>query len=597
MDCAKTINKKKMALSLIVKTILYAFAIFGLLFILILGAVAIMVGPKLPHIAGIPENTVLEIDFNQNYTESRGDDFFAEFTGASVYSVFDLVRAINVAASDSKIKAIKANINTSSLGLAQIQDIARAINVFKSSNKPTYIYSSSIGFLGEGSKDYYLATAFNEIWLQPSAEIGVTGVNIEVPFFNKILKKIGVEPEFYSRYEYKTAVSSLISSDFTTEYKEELNKVGKGLYNQLVEEIAKNRNISEEKVADIINNAPLGAEEALQSGLIDKIAYEQELKSFLKKEHQAEFVSIDSYMSAINEYDDKNVPLVAFLVLDGVIEDGISFNNPLNEAIIGSQSVIKQIEELKQQENLKALVVRVNSPGGSYTASDEIRFALENLKKEKNIPIVVSMADYAASGGYFISLSADYIVAEPATFTGSIGVVGGKIVLQKLWDKLDINWGEISFGENAGILSYNHPFNKKEQEVFNASLDRIYKDFTTKVMLARKFDEAKIDKIARGRVWLGKDAFELGLVDALGGLDIAIIKAKELAKINQDDKFSLMYYPRRQSFQEKLVKFIENGGGIPAVKMLEKNGINIKDIKMLQYLRYDTVMLPFKVSM
>lgn len=589
-------ENSKIAITMIARTVVYAFAIFGVLFIFILAGVALIVGPR-ALTSSVPEKAILEIDFNQNYAESRGDDFFAEFTGASVYSVFDLVRAINIAASDDKVKAIKANINASSLGLAQIQDISNAINVFKSSGKQAYIYSSSIGFLGGGSKDYYLASNFSQIWLQPSAEIGVTGVNIEVPFFNKVLKKIGVEPEFYSRYEYKTAVSSLISSDFTAEYKEELNKVGGGLFNQLVEQIAKNRNLSNDDVKKVINEAPVDAEFALQSKFIDKIAYEQELNTFLKKEYDAEFVSIDSYMSAINEYDDKNFPLVAFLVLDGIIEDGVSSNSPLNEAVIGSQSVIKQIEELKNKENLKALVIRLNSPGGSYTASDEIRFALEDLKKEKNIPIVVSMGNYAASGGYFISLAADYVVAMPATFTGSIGVVGGKIVLKKLWENLDINWGEISFGDNAGILSYNHTFSKKEQKIFNASLDRIYQDFTTKVMNARKLDKTQMDNVARGRVWLGTDAVRLGLIDALGGIEYAILKAKDLSGIKPTDKFLLLYFPRKQSFQEKLVKYIESGGGLPAIEMAEKYGLNIRDMKMLHYLRYDTIMLPFKVSM
>ena len=178
---------------MIIKTIVYSFAIFGVLFILILASVAVIVSPKV-RIAKVPENTILEIDFNKNYSELRSDDFFAEFTGASTYSIFDLVRAINIAADDKRIKALKANINVSPLGLAQIQDIVDAINVFKSRGKKTYIYSSSIGYIGGGSKEYYLASAFDQIWLQPSAEIGITGVNIEVPFFNDILKKIGIEP-------------------------------------------------------------------------------------------------------------------------------------------------------------------------------------------------------------------------------------------------------------------------------------------------------------------------------------------------------------------------------------------------------------------
>ena len=596
MEIDEQTKRKKMALKLIIKTLIYSFAIFGILFILILIGVVGLVSPKM-RIAGVPDKAILEIDFNNAYAELRSDDFFAEWTGASSYSVFDLVRAINIASDDNRIKALKANINSSSLGMAQIQDIVNAIKVFKAKGKKTYMYSSSIGSFGGGSKDYYLASVFDEIWIQPSGEIGVVGVNIEVPFFKNVLQKIGVEPEFYSRYEYKTAVSSLISSDFTKEYRQELNKIGGGLYNQLVDGVSKNRNLSVEDVKKAINEAPLWSSKAVEVGFADKTGYLQDLNSYLNTEYRAEFVNIDDYMSAINDYDDKKIPLIAFMVLDGVIEDGISSNSPLNEAVIGSRSVLLQIEELKQKKNLKALVLRINSPGGSYNASDEIRYALENLKKEKNIPIVVSMSDYAASGGYFIALAADYIVAEPATITGSIGVVGGKIVLEQLWKKLGVKWGEIGFGENSSMLSINHKFSTKEKKLFNESLDRVYKDFTQKVMQTRKFDEKKIDEVARGRVWLGKDAFEIGLVDALGSVDVALFQAKNLANIKQGDKFSLMYYPRKQSFQEKLTKYIENGGGLPAVKLMQKYDTISEDINMLLRLRFDAIALPFKVSM
>lgn len=589
-------TNKKETLKTLMKTIVYSFAIFGLLFVLILVGVLKIMSPNM-RIANIPNAAVLSINFDNGYTEVRGDDFFAEFSGASVYSVFDLIRAINLAASDDRIKAISATVNVSSLGLAQIQDISAAIQNFKKSGKKAYIYSNSFGGLGQGNREYYLATAFDQIWLQPEAEIGITGINIEVPFFKDILQKFGIEPEFYSRYEYKTAVSSLISSDFSKYYKDELNKVGKGFYGQLVNDIALNRNMNTEAVKKAINEAPLYAKDAININLADKLGYRQDFDKFLQEKYNAEIVNIDDYMANVREYADNKIPLVAFVVLDGVISEGVSANNPLNEAIIGEDTVLKQIEEIKTKENLKAVVLRINSPGGSYIASDNIRYALENLKKTKNVPIVVSMADYAASGGYFISLAADYVIAEPATLTGSIGVVGGKVVFDKLWKKLGIKWGEISFGNNAGILSLNHKFNAKEKEVFNKSLDRVYADFTQKVSQRRGFDDKKINEVARGRVWLGKDAYEVGLVDAIGGIDMALIKAKELAQIKSGEKFSLEYYPRKQSFSEKLTKYIENGGGLPAMKVMQKYGIEPTDLNIIYRLKFDTVMPPFKVSM
>ncbi len=590
-----TTNKKE-ALRTLMKTVVYSFAIFGLLFVLILVGVLKIMSPNM-RIANIPDEAILSINFDNGYTEVRGDDFFAEFSGASVYSVFDLIRAINLATSDDRIKAISATVNVSSLGLAQIQDISSAIKNFKQSGKKAYIYSNSFGGLGQGNREYYLATIFDEIWLQPEAEIGITGINIEVPFFKDILQKFGIEPEFYSRYEYKTAVSSLISSDFSKYYKDELNKVGKGFYGQLVNEIALNRNMNTEAVKKAINEAPLYAKDALNLKFVDKLGYRQDFDKFLQEKYNAETVNIDDYMANVREYADNKIPLVAFVVLDGVISEGLSANNPLNEAIIGEDTVLKQIEELKTKENLKAVVLRINSPGGSYIASDNIRYALENLKKTKNVPIVVSMADYAASGGYFISLAADYVIAEPATLTGSIGVVGGKVVFDKLWKKLGIKWGEISFGDNAGILSLNHKFSAKEKEAFNKSLDRVYADFTQKVSQRRGFDDKKINEVARGRVWLGKDAYELGLVDAIGGIDMALFKAKELAQIKLGEEFSLEYYPRKQSFSEKLTKYIESGGGLPAMKVMQKYGIDPTDLNIIYRLKFDTVLPPLKVSM
>lgn len=588
--------RKKNALKTIVRTIVYAFSLFGLLFILILFGVLSIMNPS-AKISGVPDSAVLSINFNTDYAELRSDDFFAEFTDQSVYSVFDVVRAINIAATDSRIKALSATINTTSLGMAQVQEIADAVKFFRSTGKKAYAYSQGMGSFGRGTREYYLATAFDEIWMQPNSDIGLTGISIEVPFMKNILQKIGIEPEFYTRYEYKTAVASFLNSHFTPAYKEELQKLGNGLYGQITKEIALNRNLTVDEVKTLIDNAPLFAEDALRQNLINGIDYQQELNSILKKAYNAEIFNITDYMAHIDDYYGKKLPEIAFLVLEGVIEAGKSANNPMEEALVGSSTIIAQLEELSKKENLKALVLRVNSPGGSYIASAEIWHAIKKFKTEKNIPVVVTMGDYAASGGYFVSLAGDYIIAEPATVTGSIGVLGGKVVLEEFWKKLNIGWGEVNFGKNAGILSVNHKFSQAEKEIFNRSLDRIYKDFTNKVSQARHIDIAQMDKIARGRIWLGQEALELGLIDAVGGIDFAIKKAKELSGMSYDEEFGLSYYPRRESFQEKLTRYLENGGGLPAMQILQNSGIDASDIQMFQRLRHEAVLPPMKIEM
>lgn len=585
-------EKKSKALKMIAKTVIYAFAGFGVIFILILIGVLSLMSPK-SKLAAVPKNTVLTLNLDTNYAEIRQDDFFAEFTDQSVYGIFDLVRAVNMAATDERVKALSATLNVTSLSLAQVQDLSEALAYFKSQGKKTYLFSSTMGSFGQGSKEYALATLFDEIWLQPHSDIGMTGVNIEVPFFKNILQKVGVEPEFYTRYEYKTAVASLLNADFTPTYKEELTHLGGGLYHQLTQMMAQNRKLDLSVIDDAVNQAPVFADAALSKGLIDVVGYRYELSEKLQKEYGAEFYDMADYMAHLGEVDNDDLPEVAFLVLEGMIESGQSSDNPLNDSIIGSETVLEQIGELEGRPNLKALVLRINSPGGSYTASDEIRAALVNLKNKKNIPIVVSMSTYAASGGYFISLAGDYIFADPATITGSIGVLGGKFVVKGLMDKLDINWGDVKFGQNAGILSINHKFSDTEKAVFEKSLDEVYADFTSKVAEVRQIDVQKMDEIARGRVWLGKTAKDVGLVDELGGLQHAIIKAKTMAGISQDAKFALKYYPRRETFQEKLTKFIESGGNLPMMKALSLTD----EIKALYRLKYDTALVPFVVKM
>lgn len=587
--------RKKVGLKLILKTIVYAFAIFGAVFITILLALLTILGST-AKVAEVPNNAVLKIDFDTTYNETRGDDLLAEFTGDSLYSVYDLIKAVNVAATDDRVKAIAASVNTTSLGLAQIQDIARAVEIFKSSGKEAYIFSSGMGSFGQGTKEYYLASFFDEIWLQPSAEIGIIGVGIEVPFFKNLLHKFGISPEFYSRYEYKNAAASLTENSISKPYKEELNKLGLGLFNQLTEGIAQNRNLTAEKVKQLINKAPIFADEALNQELVDKLAYQQEMESFLERRYQAKILPIEDYMAGVADYREDDVPLVAVLTLEGAIDNGISFNSPANDMIIGSKTITKQLEDLSKYQNIKALIVRINSPGGSYTASDEIWYALKRFKAWKSVPIVVSMSNYAASGGYFVALAGDYIIAEPATVTGSIGVLGGKIVLADLWKKLDVNWAELKYGDNAGILSANHKFTPSEKKIFNRSLDRIYDDFTAKVAKARNLDMEQMDKIARGRIWLGVDAFKLGLIDELGGFEAALIKAKELSGIKPGENFGMLYYPKQPSFQEQLSKLL-GGGGLPSLQVLEKYGVSVDDLNMLFKLQYDTVLPPFKIKM
>lgn len=591
----KTNRKKALATKILMKSVVYSFALFGLLFILLLLFVLNMLRQDDFVAAEVPNKAILVADFNENYPEMRSDDLFTEFSGVPSLSFYDLIKAINLAALDPKVKAFIGNVSVSGLGLAQIEDLREAIKVFRSTGKKAYLYSTGFGSFGQGMREYYLATAFDEIWMQPTTEVGITGVSIEVPFVRGLLDKFGIRPEFYARHEYKNAAASLLNKEFSKEYRSEMKKLGGGIFEKMVEDMAEARGIEKSEIEKAVDDAPIAAEKALDLKLIDKIAYKPDLIEQVMNETNAEMVNVLDYALNIKE-GKKNRPTVALMVLDGMITEGESVSSPLQgEAVVGADTIAQQLDEIAQDENVKALVLRINSPGGSYTASNEIWYAIMRLKSQKMIPVVVSMGDYAASGGYFVALAGDYIIAEPLTITGSIGVLGGKMVLSELWKKLNINWGEIKFGKNAGILSSNHVFTPAEKAIFNRSLDNIYKDFTEKTATIRDINPNEMDCLARGRVWLGQDAVDNKLVDALGGINAAVAKAKELGGIEPKTRFNITYYPKRRSFQEKLAQMLGNGPKISVNKVVNDFGFETNDINMLKRMKYETVLPPFEI--
>ncbi len=581
---------------LLIKSVIYAFAIFGLLFILLLFALVGLIKQDAAPIVPVPDAAVVTFNFDDVYAETQSDDLLAEVTGVKMPTFYELIRLINVAALDERVKAIAGKINVSPLGAAQTEELRKAILNFRSMGKKAYIFSNGFGSFGGGTAEYYLASAFDEIWMQPNSEVGITGIGFEVPFFRKTLDKIGVLPEFFSRYEYKTAMSSMTDEKMSVAYRKQLTKLGESLLSTMVTGMAETRKLEKDFVKKQIDKAPLLAEDALTAGLIDKIAYQSDFMTYVGEESKATFINYADYGSGIKTYG-KGVPTIAFLVIDGLILDGESYVNPLKGDIItGSETVLSQIEDIARQNDVKALVLRINSPGGGYGASNDIWYNLKKLKKDKNIPIVVSMGDYAASGGYFVSLAGDYLIADAMTLTGSIGVLGGKIVLSGLWKKLGVNWEQIKFGNNAGILSANRPFSKNEKSIFNKSLDEVYKDFTLRVSEARKIDLSELNKLARGRVWSGVDAQKVRLVDEVGGLDSALYKAKEMANIAPEDKFRIVYYPKEKSWQEKIRQFV-GGGMISAEDILSKGNALTEEMNLLRRLEYDAVLPPMKLNM
>ena len=583
-------NKKNSSVSVLLKSTLYVFAAIGFMCILLMFLASKMIFPNMDKKIVVEDNSVLVIDFNQDFSEIAKDDIISGILGESSISLYNLLNIIEAAQYDEKITAILGLVDSSDLGAAQIDDVRNAIKRFRSGGKKAYVYSQGFGTLGGGLSEYYLATAFDEIIMQPKAMLGITGIGIEVPFFKDILQKLGVKPEFYARYEYKNAISSLIDAKMSKEYREQLQNIADSFGNYMLEKISQERNIGKEKLQDIMNNAPIFAEDALNTGLIDKIKYKAEFYAELEDKP---LVSAEDYALGVYVRPAKNK--IAIMFLEGVILDGKSQAEKINsEAVIGEDSVLEDISAIAKRDDIKALVVRVNSPGGSYGSASEIWYALKNLKETKKIPLIVSQGDYAASGGYFISLPADYIYAEPMTLTGSIGAFGGKIVVSELMKKLQINWEGTYFGNNAGIDSYMHNFNAKEKEIFNKSLDIIYDDFTEKVEKARNIAPEEMDKLARGRVWTGAQAVENGLADKTGGLLDAIVKAAELAKLTEYEPET---FPKKQSLEDKIAEFISEKTNISVEKILSAVGMKKQDITILKNIEDNMVYSPIRIKM
>ena len=589
------VESKKMAvLSLFLKAWVWALAIIGGLFVLaVLGVMATM-RQDIYSTFEMPDKAVLVIDGDAYYPEINNNDLWRELSGGKGIAFADLIEAINNAADDERVEALVMKLGIPQMGLAQIQELREAIRGFSQKGKPAYVYSNGFGSVGGGTAAYYLATAFDKIVMMPKAEIGATGVAVEVPFLKKLLGKIGVKPEFYARYEYKTAMASFVDGKFSRPFREEMKKLGQSVFDEIVGGIAQERKVSVQSVVKMINQAPLSAEEGLEKGWIDEVKYQRDFEKLLGERHQAENVNIENYVAM--QKSAKAGGKIAVLVLEGMISED-SGDDPVwnGESGINPERVRTELDDIAADPDVKALVVRINSAGGSYTASHEIWHELESFKAETKLPVVVSMGNYAASGGYFLAIAGERIFAEPLSVTGSVGVLGGKFVLEDLWRKLEVNWESLQWGNNAALLSSNRGFNKSEKAAFERSLDRIYQDFTTKVIKARNLDLKKADVLFRGRVWLGNQAVKNGLIDEIGGLDKAIQYAKTKAGLEGENVMTV-YYPQPLSWQQQFELMLGGGAGVWVNKAVKSLGLDNDSVRILRSLRYEAVLVPFTIK-
>ena len=437
---------------------------------------------------------------------------------------------------------------------AKVQEVREALTDFRTSGKPVYAFLEY-----GGNKEYYLASAADKVFLLPTATLDLTGLASYEVFLRGTFDMVGTYPDFLHVGDFKTAVNTLTEKTFTPAHREMSESLNSDQFHQLVRAIADSRGKPEDDVRALIDRGPFQPEEALRVGLVDDLAYEDELDDVADLDLSAE-IDVEDYARVT--WDAIGVSRrarIAVVNAVGTIVSGESGFDPVNGAVLGSDSLVEQIREARDS-GAKAMVVRIDSPGGSSTASDVIWRELM-ITKDKGLPVVVSMSDLAASGGYYMAAAGDVIVAQPGTLTGSIGVYTGKFVTGGTFDKLGANIESVTRGRFADMYSPDRRFTDDEREKVLESMQATYDHFVERVADSRHLPPEKVDAVGQGRVWTGRQAREIGLVDELGGLMTAVAAAKQRAKIPADEEVELDVYPRTRGFFEVLSEQFESPAG------------------------------------
>jgi len=505
--------------------------------------------------ATVPQRTVLEIDFERRFVEQRGDDLVARLLGGDDARVSELVAALERARSDDRVVGLVGHIGAGNYGLAMTQELRDAVQAFRASGKFAVAFSETFGEFGPGNQGYYLAAAFDEIWLQPSGDLGLNGVQAQSMFLRGAFDKLDVDVRMDRRHEYKNAMNMYTERSYTPAHREAMQAVVHSMHGQLVRGVAEGRGLAPAAVAALIDRGPFLGPEALQERLVDRLGYRDELIAHVKERAGAgaELLFHDRYLERAGKPHQRGARIA---VVHGVgpVQRGANGFDPLfgSGPTMGSKTVAGALREAIDDPEVRAIIFRVDSPGGSYVASDTIwreTVRARNLGK----PLIVSMGNVAGSGGYFVAMHAAKIVAHPGTITGSIGVVGGKLLTRKLFEKLGVTYDSIKTAANADMFSDIDDYSAHGWQRFQAWLDRVYADFTAKVADGRGLPLAKVQEIAKGRIWSGEDAKAIGLVDELGGWSVALRLAREAAGLAADADIELRSYPAEKSLLRQLL--------------------------------------------
>ncbi len=507
---------------------------------------------------GVPSGCVLELDLRAMPPETTSFDPLAIISGGSRPTALrDVVAAIYRAAEDPRVAGLIARVQLTASPTAAVQELREAIVAFTAA-KPSLAWAETY----PGTLSYYLASAFGEVWMQPAGSVGLIGFASNATFLRAAFDKAGIEPQFIARGEYKSAANRYTEHGFTEAHREAVTRMLQSLQEQVWEAVAASRELDADALDALADRAPLLREEAVASGLVDRIGFRDEAYDRVAEMVGVEHVSeentpprlyVSRYAGAARSRLAPPVPsvpgrrakpTVAVINIDGEIVDGRGGPQflPFGASTVGSDTIASALREATADESVSAIVLRVNSPGGSVTAAETLWREVKRARK-RGKAVVASMGAVAASGGYYVAVAADAIVASPATITGSIGVLTGKLVIRELLERLGVGLDTVRTNANADAWSIESPFTPEQRARREAEADLVYADFLERVAEGRNLTTEAVDRVAQGRVWTGADARERGLVDELGGLRTALRRAKVLAGLDEDADVRIVTYP------------------------------------------------------
>jgi protease-4 len=568
------------------KKFLKWFAVISIILLLFIFVLYLFIDALLDTEPYVSKNSYLTIRIEGDIPEYEPPDAIEDYLRGPSLDIMKIRQSFKLAEVDDRIKGILLQIGFVRTGFAKLQEIQQLIKKFRLSGKKV------LAHLDYGmTRDYYLASACDSVFISPGGTLFLTGLAGEITFYKGLLKKIGVEADFEHVGEYKNAPEIYTHQYMSDQQREVVNLIFDTRFESLISTISLNRNLERARIAFLIENISVFTpEESLIHGLIDGVKYRSEMADiFYSNNENITEVSAGEYASI----DPASLGLageerIAVIVCSGSIMDGEDGSDPYFGQTMGANRVIRDINRAVALRSVKAIILRIDSPGGSSLAADKIWFAVKEAAGKK--PVIASISDLGASGGYYIAVPADTILAQDLSLVGSIGVYVGKFSLMELYQKLDLNIESIKRGKNSALFSLSNKFSTTEREIIRHIITDFYHKFVTKVATDRHKSYDEIDRIARGRVWNGADGLKFNLIDVIGGLDEAVEIARDLAGIEIDANIRLLYFPRSRSFLDRYLGNISvlNNMTYDPLGQLEKY---IKTINM-----QPLMMMPFQIE-